>query len=778
MCYRNLMRNKRRTINTFMMISIGLSFMVTITTLTNSISAGTYPGEKTVLGGDIALGNPYYNYAPNRMMMDHSFIGLIDKLPDITATCLYRFSVDLGTLSPGLGCVGNQIDRTGYQNQTSISIGIIDGSSYYQIDKDTFLKIDASINNIDAQTLFQGLDNENWIILQSSLKQFVNKNIGSMITLKMEGMSASLMIAGYAKILPGFPWTMNAPIDSSESILANAGSNTSNYCAVISWNTYNRLIGQFYNNIDLIVKNNSGSPRGYPIPSTDWGALDYPINRTTVLPLLQNYIANQTIANASFMINDLFGMDNLFPFPIYYQNSHPFDYNAIDPLQMSSSSFTSAWNPINASVIGVDPTGNYEYGDTKLVDVDPSVPACANGSVEKILDWYAQNTTLNACIVNEAYADKPSNPLGTISSDLDSVYNFHVGDAIQIKINETMTFNLTVVATVDSNLNYAYSTPSANVSSPLVLNPKTLDFNSDYNATTNSSPNLANLFNTYYAAANVIFLPRSTYLSFFNETLPAIEQLANWEIVPGIELDNLNIFNETLAYQNNMNDYSNLLYISVNNASQVQASLQRLFASTPETQNFSVFDPREAFFQITHFDEGNAFLGVQRNDLSTAIGEIAAFYKQSGKTYDETQVNLFGKSSSLDVLLQETIGMFTGVFTMITVLGLTISLLGLSISMFISVYQRRREFGTLLSVGYSRKTIFLLIYGECMALGLMGLLVGLISGLITASTLISQIPFIEVLPILFSPPVTSYLKYASGFFRFSSWQPSYQRSRR
>nr|MDO8108637.1 FtsX-like permease family protein [Candidatus Sigynarchaeota archaeon] len=758
MCHRNLMRNKRRTINTFMMMAIGLSFMVTITTLTNSISAGAYPGRKARLGGDIALGYYWNNYYANNMTVDRNLLGMIGGLPSISATCLYRYSIDLSRLpiSGTVNCFGNKVDDYGFitRNKYSINeyseyldVGIIDAVEYYNINKDAFLKMNETDGNIGMETLFQRLNDENVIILQDDIKPFIDKNPGDTIMLQFEGMSASLVIAGYADILPGFPWTLNIA-----SMLGGyySSPNTHDYCGVISWNTYDRLLDGFYKDIDLIVKNKFWDYGSYY--SDYWGLLGFPINASTVQQVLSPYLANSTIKNMSL------GITNFYPLPIEYRNSKPFEYHRTNQTQMSDLFFQQAWNPMNASLISVDFNGDHEYGGPRIVDVNPLVPVTANSSVEKILDWFDKNTNVNACVVNQQYAHKPNNPLGSGDMDLDSVYGFDMGDVVRVAINATTSYNFTIVATVDSNLNYDYTTTD-NVTKPLVLNPKSLNFDAYYQDGTPGSGGPGNLLGTYYAESNVVMVSRNLYLEFFTKFLDMLEDFVNWEIFPGVRLGNMAIFNKTLEYKNDVNDYSTILYIDVDDNASIdlmQQQLQASFLSIPETHNFTVFNPRKMFFQITGFDKGNAFLGAPRDKLEAAVEEIKALYMLLDRPFDESQVDYFGKNS-WDTYLQDILGIFTAVFNMILAFALAISLIGLSISMLISVHQRRREIGTLRSVGYSRRQVLALIYGESMTLGLLGIIIGLFSGLFTAYMMISQIPFIIVLPILFTPPVETYV---------------------
>ncbi|MFX0102515.1 MAG: ABC transporter permease, partial [Candidatus Hodarchaeota archaeon] len=261
-CHRNLMRNKRRTINTFVMMAIGLSFLVTITTISNSISEGAYPGKKTQLGGDIQLGQPFCIYSPycESMTYDAQYLEELESLPYVTGSCLYRFAPDLSEfyfMSGNLNFLGNKIDDFGFYHEpsnyidpfiTSMTFGIVNGKDYYDINKDAIISF-TEPGNADLPDLFDELDDTRSIILQSDLKDHLGKEVGDMTHITMEGMSTDLRIIGFADVLPGFPWTL----DLSSVYGGYSSDNKLDYCGMISWNTYNWIVEEFWKDIDLIV---------------------------------------------------------------------------------------------------------------------------------------------------------------------------------------------------------------------------------------------------------------------------------------------------------------------------------------------------------------------------------------------------------------------------------------------------------------------------------------------------------------------------------------------
>ena len=758
-CHRNIMRNKRRAINTFMMMAVGLSFLVTITTLTSSIAAGAYPGKKTQIGGDIAWGNPTWNYRANSMAVPASVVPGINALPLVTSACIYRISPDLSKYVEGLSFLGNKVDEFGFYNDLvygagpyseSFTIGIIDPVSYYEVNEDTFLRLHEPAG-VPYAGIFQQLDDERSIILQSDLESILDKHVGDFVHIKMEGIAADVKIIAFADILPGFPWTLDIVDMFGDFYSVTDGKQ---YCGIISWATYTSMIDTFFKDIDLIIKNKywqSGINYSDDASHAYWGVMGFPMNRSSLFDVLEDYTQNLTIVNGTSLIN------NFFPFPIQFKNYHAFDWHAVDAAQMNPELYESRWNDLNASIISLEDTGSHEYGHPNIVSVDPRIPAGSNTSAEKILAWFDVNTAENACIVNDIYAHKPSNPLGSDEGDVAYVYRFRPGDQVQISMDGQHVFNYTVAATVESALNFKYTT-TGNYTSPVLFNPKTLNFDAYHASVDAYQDEIQDLAGMLYMDPDAIFISRNKYLAMLSTAFDVLQNLSFWEMITGLNFTSLDIFNETLRYENNTRDFSNLVYLKLNDtadAEVVMQDLQERFSTIPEMENYTVIDPRHTFFDITRFDQGNLWIGAPRDRLIDAIDALKAHFTSIGRHYDDAQIMYFGKSG-MDFYIIEIIGMFTTFFNMIMVFALIVSLLGLSISMLISIYQRQREIGVLRSIGFSKKMILLLVYGENITLGLIGIILGLVAGLITSGILINRIPFTVLLPIMYSPPIVQY----------------------
>ncbi len=96
------------------------------------------------------------------------------------------------------------------------------------------------------------------------------------------------------------------------------------------------------------------------------------------------------------------------------------------------------------------------------------------------------------------------------------------------------------------------------------------------------------------------------------------------------------------------------------------------------------------------------------------------------------------------------IKVINGTLTNILLFSLLISLIGLAITMFMNVHQRKREIGILRSIGISKNEIIKMIFSECFIISFYGLLFGTLTGIFVGFIMINYFPFIYFLPAIFT----------------------------
>ncbi|NLK94222.1 MAG: ABC transporter permease [Clostridiales bacterium] len=85
-------------------------------------------------------------------------------------------------------------------------------------------------------------------------------------------------------------------------------------------------------------------------------------------------------------------------------------------------------------------------------------------------------------------------------------------------------------------------------------------------------------------------------------------------------------------------------------------------------------------------------------------------------------------SDSLTVEIRDTVSKFSGIFNVLKVLLLTIGGIGIIGLYSTNVYNRRREFGILYSIGGKRKQVLLIILGEVLYMGFTAGIIGVLFG--------------------------------------------------
>jgi ABC-type antimicrobial peptide transport system permease subunit len=228
-CYRNLIKNLRRTKNSFVMMSLGLAFLLSLLITISSVKAGLLPGAHMRLGGDIRLGM-YYNSDQTRIPLNTSkSISLIDNVGEICEVKNSHWGIN------------NTIcELYGTQEGEAIMIFVINTSSYVRMHSSN--SIYSYEGKLPFSDFIHQLDKRGSILLQKGLSETIGKSVGQNVTVKTRSkynffpeIKANLTVLGLINILPGIEFTYNDPFDNVEE-----------YAIVISWDTYFYLTNSSY----------------------------------------------------------------------------------------------------------------------------------------------------------------------------------------------------------------------------------------------------------------------------------------------------------------------------------------------------------------------------------------------------------------------------------------------------------------------------------------------------------------------------------------------------
>ncbi|MFX1296994.1 MAG: ABC transporter permease [Promethearchaeota archaeon] len=231
---RNVLRNARRTQNTFAMISIGVAF----STLTGSLGAGVYPGAKLTLGGDMRVGwtSGYIpiNFTTTLKNLQH--VTSMAPMWGISSGCIIDFPTE----------------------EFRIRYYVINTTEYAKLHKEPTLMELISPSKLSVYDFIHRLDQENSTIIFHELGDKLNYSIGDFINAtSFIFNSIYLQIVGLCGKMPGMPYTYR---DYSFPY----------YVVIISWNTLFAITGynsttfpyNVYYNVgldtlsnDIVVKN-------------------------------------------------------------------------------------------------------------------------------------------------------------------------------------------------------------------------------------------------------------------------------------------------------------------------------------------------------------------------------------------------------------------------------------------------------------------------------------------------------------------------------------------
>jgi len=278
-CHRNLTRNLRRTKNGFIMISLGLAFLITLLITLSSVKAGLLPGAHMRLGGDIRLGR-YYNWDQTRIPLNTSIS--ISQVDNIAEVCEVKNSY--------WGVNSTLCDLFGAREGESMMLFVINTSSYVKMhSSNSIYSYEGTLSFAD---FLHQLDIKGSVFLQKGLSEEVNKNLGENITIKTQKqygffpeISVNLTVLGIFNILPGI-----------EQTYYDYNENFKEFVAIISWDTYYYLTnssfeettGYFWlkcNNINQVDNSFEDIRNLYSSLGPPWSTVNFDSNwiYTTVL---------------------------------------------------------------------------------------------------------------------------------------------------------------------------------------------------------------------------------------------------------------------------------------------------------------------------------------------------------------------------------------------------------------------------------------------------------------------------------------------------------------
>ena len=248
--YRNIVRNAKRTKNTFAMLTIGICFLITISVILNSQINGIYPGAQYQIGGDLRVGTIYGEMeAPFYLNSELEQIDGIDTIIPakmITHGC----SIDgyaNGLLSP--------------DNRSQFIIFLTNITAYKQMVKQSLIKTEITAPaDTSLLQILESMEFGGKIIIQTGLNNFLGKTVGDKVNVSF-GSCLEMEIAGVCEMLPGItPMFWSAP------------KNGYRYIILGSLYDFQKVVLEGYGDTDLILQRRFYNPGN---PNPDLGAMNW-----------------------------------------------------------------------------------------------------------------------------------------------------------------------------------------------------------------------------------------------------------------------------------------------------------------------------------------------------------------------------------------------------------------------------------------------------------------------------------------------------------------------
>lgn len=172
--------------------------------------------------------------------------------------------------------------------------------------------------------------------------------------------------------------------------------------------------------------------------------------------------------------------------------------------------------------------------------------------------------------------------------------------------------------------------------------------------------------------------------------------------------------------------------VTVRRAFQVRGVLSELGSAQTDSQVFISLAEANALFGKGGTYDGIYVITNGPNENDKVQASITKFY---GKNIGVISPKAIAST------IQQVMGTFIGFLSAIAAVSMLVGAVGIVTTLYTSVMERTREIGLLKAIGYARETVLFMFLTESFAIGLLGGLLGLISGIVGAYVLIRLLPF-------------------------------------
>lgn len=700
-----------------------------------SIMRGNNAANRSYIGGDIAVYNP---------LLHESELESMEGIEGVDKVAMYMyFSMD--TWKFGLGnelskYVVNTVDGYGGKSNNwteNVNIVVVNVDDYINMNPQTSMFQNEFHDNIQGtysitapnpfenpSSFIDRLREPGTVIMQDTFAGKLGKSVGESVDVSMIGFNGDMEIVGTAK---------NVPAVAFMKFMDNDDLNVSHGSMLISKETFASFIDDFVGDVDIVIKNMS-------VP-TEYGNETLPVE---AMGYTSGFITEDQRDIINPAINGIEGVQNISWRFSTFAPGVPFvnaTFNESRVLQMHPNST-------------INQTETFQLPNRFYI-VDGSDEILMAGSQEKILEAhprfdlnYTGNSSLgwtfgprNSTASEVLYiidtlgayrSEFSDNALCVVNKyvamyeDVDNqtwVYEMNVDDELVFEFpdpnnnSNSELFNFTVVATLDNHLSYYHENNTEREGFKFSSRSLNYDFQKDGEKINGTFLELFDL------DANVIL---TTYgeLSYIHGYLGSLF----------------------------LDDMVNHAYISVEDGYNVSEVVQGIKdAINADALNYSVFPYKETFIDratnvgIVTFDVSQGYTEQQ------AIASIKAWYEENGYIWKDSSVSSIEKinlNSDLPILTP-----IFSVFFTISIFSLLVAVIGLCTLKYANIKQRQREYGIEKALGYPGSTIRDFISVETIAVTVIGVFFGVLSGVVMTWILFNAISSTVLIPLVFTIPI-------------------------
>ena len=741
---RIIQANTRRMKNTIGATVFCTAFVIAIIVAGYSLVTEESMQRRNALGGDLVI------FDPQISQID---LPGIRSLPGVGAATLYTYSM-MASWNQNTNALStymvNRIDTFG-----GVKDGIMENLNVFVIDPESYLAVNLNDGTKFAIGTFEDpsefinrLSTNGTIILQQNLANELGKGRGSTVAISINGVRATLTVAGTTRDIPCSPfmrYTETMPF-KMRSVFIGRG-------------TMESMIDAFTGHVDIMLKNMSVYKELKDVNSTSipWSMLGYSsarISRSVISPSFLDSIPG--IKNFSYRFSTF---DPAMPeLKIHYDPSRFVSLGNNASINITKGSFQLP-NRLYIFDPGSELLPGKESSDSNwfMTSEQPVTEACTyldqttiyppvagasarymNGSASEVLyaldkkfHWeenISLDPTRNSLFGNASICVTNRYVTAMESATKQAwVYELRVGDTINATFpnpknpSQTITFPFEIAATIDNHLAYWHDNQTSR--EDYALSGKTLNYDFNVNSTNIQNKSFTNIFD----------VDCNVFLTTYKQMRHIAYELSGFPtgLFPGVTPDEI----------------VNHVYVTIDDGANVDTVVSSIKTALGSIANISVFPYKQTFIDKVANAGALSVRFADGASQSQVIESLREWYTSHGYGWRQSAV------VTVDMISHDTyIGPLINLFSVVTIFSLIISSIGLVVIVYASLKARTRSFGVMRAIGFDDTTVRRMAFIETISTSSIGTIFGVIMGCLLMWLIFTGIAINQLSPEYFGIP--------------------------